>query len=442
MLASGNALLLSSLGKNMNRVALLVFGIAGAHLLQAAPPQQRSISPSRQFIIYGADAELRGAISDLAERTKTNFLAVLRQHDGWKTPLVVNLQPQQANLPELAPADLHFSQTGFGLKLQLDLIISKNLDAPLIEREFLRAIILEMMYRNRSHIAAGTPLVEPPPWLVEGVLALAPGTDRGPLLTALADTDKPMPLEKFLAQKPELMDSAGRKLYRAYAFALVQMLVEGSKDSARLTNYIVDLPDSSTEPLANVEAHFPSLTGDVENSWRLTLRRLSDYQANELLTFTESERRLEEYLRLEVPETNKPAKSATLEELAIHKLSPAEKTALKQFDRELMVFVVQANPVLRPIAREYQQVGELLALGKRRGIPKRLSGLETTRKQLAVRMIEINDYINWFEATQMTKGSGNFGGYLKAADQSQLSVSKRNDPLSLYVDALEDQFGN
>ena len=94
------------------------------------------------------------------------------------------------------------------------------------------------------------------------------------------------------------------------------------------------------------------------------------------------------------------------------------------------------------MAREYQEVVALLARGKRRGIAKRLARVEITREQLAARMSEIDDYMNWFEATQMKSGSGNFTGYLKAVDQSQLPAPRRHDPLSVYVDALEDQFEN
>jgi hypothetical protein len=57
-------------------------------------------------------------------------------------------------------------------------------------------------------------------------------------------------------------------------------------------------------------------------------------------------------------------------------------------------------------------------------------------------MSEIDDYLNWFEATQMNSGSGNFTGYLKAVDQLQVPAPRRHDPLSVYVDALEDQFEN
>src|SRR5205807_1446759 len=162
----------------MKRAAIFISIVLTAHFVHAAS-QERSVSPSRQFVIYGADAELRGVVSDLAERTKADLLTLLRQRDNWIVPIVVNLQPQQPNLPEIPSADLRFSQTGFGLKLQIDLTISQDLDVSLIERELLRAVLLEMIYRKQAHIAAGSKFVKPPDWLIDGVLALAPGRARG-----------------------------------------------------------------------------------------------------------------------------------------------------------------------------------------------------------------------------------------------------------------------
>ena len=138
----------------MKRAAMVLFSTACWLFVSAAPPD-RSISPSRQFVVFGADDVVRGAVSGLAEQTKSNLLTLLRQRDDWKTPVIVNLQPQQANVPEIPPADLRFSQTGFGIKLQLDLTISKNLDVSLVERELLRAILLEMIYRRQPNIIAG-----------------------------------------------------------------------------------------------------------------------------------------------------------------------------------------------------------------------------------------------------------------------------------------------
>src|SRR6266436_6690616 len=377
----------------MERAAIFISALFAWHVLYAAPTEH-SVSPSRQFIIYGADAALRGAVSDLAERTKADFLVLLRQRDNWTVPIVLNLQLQQANLPEVPPADLRFSQTGFGLKLQLDLTLSERLDSSLIERELLRAILLEMIYRKESHLAPGTVFVEPPDWLLDGVLAL------------------------------------------------VQMLTDRRDGPGRLAQYIDHLPDASNEPLANLKAQFPFLVADAEGSWEFNLRRLRDFQTYQLLNFAESERRLDELLSVKISQASKPAKVATLDDLAKRKISPGEKMALSQLNRDLLVFIAQANPVLRPIAREYEQIIALLARGKRRGVAKHLSHLDATRKQLAARMSDIDDYMNWFEATQMKNGSGNFADYLKAVDQSQSSASKRHDPLSVYLDALEDQVEN
>src|SRR5216110_3202950 len=426
----------------MMKCAMAVLCSAATWQAAFAAQPEHSTSPSRQFMVYGADAKVRGAISGLAEQTKTNLLGLLRQRDNWTTPVVVNLQPQQANVPEIPPADLRFSQTGFGIKLQLDLTISKNVDVSVVERELLHAILLELIYRKQPHIIAGAVLVEPPDWLIDGALALSPGRDRGPLIEAVGNTEKPLPLEKFLRQRPGLIDSAGRTLSRAYAFALIQMLLRQRIGGTQLAKYIDHLSESSNDPLAELKAQFPVLADNAERTWQLALNRLKSLQTFRLLTFAESEQRLDELLRVKISEPKKPVKLMRLDELTQHKLSASEKMALDQLKRDLLFLVPQTNPVLRPIGREYQEIAALLARGKRRGVPKRLSRLELTRQQLAARMSEIDDYLNWFEATQMNSGSGNFTGYLKAVDQSQVPAPRRHDPLSVYVDALEDQFEN
>src|SRR5256885_3742994 len=336
----------------MNRRVIFMLSILASLSLRAELPE-RTVSPSQQFIMYGANAALRGALSELAEQTKANLLAILQQRDRWTTPIVVNLQPQQTNLPEIPPTDLRFSQTGSGLKLQLDLTIAQNLDASLMERELLRAILLEIIYRKEPDIAPGTVFVEPPDWLLDGVLALAPGPDRGPLIEALSLSDKSMSLEKFLRQRPELLDSAGRLLYRAYSLALVQFLIDGPDGRSRLTRYIGSLSHASNDPLADLKAQFPSLAGNAEKTWQSTITRASGVQSYQLLTFPESERRIDELLHARIPETGKPV---DLNALARQKASASEKVALNQLNQSLLVLIGQANPVLRPIAREYQEI--------------------------------------------------------------------------------------
>jgi hypothetical protein len=428
--------------KTTRRVAILLLSSIALQPLQADLPAH-SVSPSRQFIIFGSDAATRGAISELAEQTKANLLALLRQRDGWKTQIVINLQPQQANLPEIPTTALRVSQTGFGVKLQLDLTVGQNLGAHLIERQLLRAILVEMIYRNETDVAPGTALVEPPDWLVEGVLALTPGRgERKTLVEALSLSDKSKALEEFLGQRLDLLNSAGRTVFRAHALALIQLLLEDKGGRVKMGRYITSLSHASNDPIADLKACFPQFGDDLEKKWHSALVRLGETQAYRVLTFAESERRLDELLHVKISDRTEQLKLADLNELADRKPSPQEKAALGRMSEELLLFVATAHPVLRPIAREYQQIAALLARGKRRGIAKRLSRLGITQKELAARMGDIDDYLNWFEATQMESRSGVFNDYLKAADQSQLTASKRRDPLSVYLDALADHFEN
>jgi hypothetical protein len=423
---------------SMIRHAIFILSIFLCQSLHAESPE-RSVSPSHQFIIYGGDATLRGMVSKLAEQTKANLLALLGQRDRWKTAIVINLQPQQANLPEIPPAELRLSQTGSGMKLQLDLMIAKNLNASLIERELLRTILLEMIYRKDSNIAPGVAFVEPPDWLLDGVLALTPGRDWAQLVEALSVSEKTMSLEEFLRQRAEQLDSAGRMLYRARSFALVQLLVDGVEGRTRLARYIDSLSNASNDPAADLKAQFPVLAGNTEKTWQSALTRARGAQNYQLLTFIESERQLDELLRVKIPNTEK---SLDLNGLGGRKASAAEKVALTELARTLLLFIGQANPVLRPIAREYQQMAALLARGKRRGITKRLVRLQSTREKLTARMSEVDDYMNWFEATQLPVRSGVFADYLRAASQPQVTGPRRSDPISVYLDALEDQFGD
>jgi hypothetical protein len=63
------------------------------------------------------------------------------------------------------------------------------------------------------------------------------------------------------------------------------------------------------------------------------------------------------------------------------------------------------------------------------------------REHIRRRMSAITDYMNWFEATQSRSTSGVFAEYMKAAELAlEDQQSRRHDPISVYLDALEAQF--
>lgn len=402
---------------------------------------QHSVSFSRQFIIYGLDTRSRGAISELAEQTKANLLGLLRRSDGWVIPIVVNLQSPRANLPEVPPAALRFSQTGAGLKLQVDLIVSNQIDRALIDRQLLRAILLEMIYRREANLAEGTVYVEPPDWLIEGLLALEPGRNRAAMTETLPISASKMSLQDFLQLRPELFDTATRQLYRAHSFALLQFLVHTPNGEVGLGRYIDNLSGASNDPLGDLANCFPHLSRpDVAKMWELHVRRLTvegDYQ---LLGFAETESKLAEILSMKGPMVGGGSKAMELAELSHRKLSKIEREVLAQLRASLLMLTPRSHPVLRPIVERYRQIAAELAAGKYRHTAERLAQLATTRAKLVARMDQIDDYLNWFEATQLQTNSGLFGDYLKTSEQIPGKPPRRNDPLSVYLDALETEF--
>jgi hypothetical protein len=428
----------------MNRHAFCIAMMSillGRHAVAVSLPE-RSVSPSRQFIIYGADARLRGAVSELAENTKANLLGLLRQSDGWRTPIIVNLQLPQTTRPEIQPAALRFSQTGFGLKLQLDLTIAPELDPARIEKELLRAIVLEMIYRNQPNIAAGTPYVSPPDWLIEGALALTPGRDRVALMETLRLATKAVVLEEFLQQRPALLDSPGRVLYRAYSLALVQLLLNSPDGRARLVRYIDNLSRASNDPVADLKASFAFLSDDPQRAWQTYIADLCSSRSYQLLSFAETEKRLDETLGSAPSAGRDSAKPLRLEDLVQRKASAAEKLALKKLGEDLLLLAARSHPAMRPVVQEYYDISALLARGKRKRLAARLARLEATRSNLIERMNQIDDYMNWFEATQQTNTSGTFTDYLRSAEESTEPQPRRRDPISVYLDVLEQQLQN
>ncbi|PYI92441.1 MAG: hypothetical protein DME97_08925 [Verrucomicrobia bacterium] len=421
-----------------------VAGIFALEVAAAAEPVEQSISASRQFIVYGTDVAGRGAICDFAERTKRELLTLLGQRDNWTAAIVINAQYPRANLPEAPRLSVDLAQTGFGLKLQLDLVIDSGVSRPEIRREFLRALVLEMIYRAQPNIPAGAAYFSPPDWFLEGVPAQQSDLPRDrvtAILTVPVAAKNVLPLEKFLAQRPELLDAPGRNIYRAYSFALVDLLSHAPDGSHRLAQFLLDLPASSNDPMAELRSHFPGLfeSDSAEKTWEKQVARLATDQPYHLMSSAETERRLDETLRLKIADGN-GEKTYELMQFPIFLKEKSAKTRLESLAHELRVLATRAHPVYAPIITDYSEISRLLLRGRTLDVPRRLERLQNSRKAIAAQMRGIDDYLNWYEATSLAGPSGEFADYLKAAKRAAQPERTKRDPISVYLDVLETQF--
>jgi hypothetical protein len=357
---------------------------------------------------------------------------------------VINAQYPQANVSEERRIGLNVSQTGFGLKLQLDLTIHLAVDVPQVRRELLRALIVEMMYRSDPTVAEGTVYSSPPDWLIEGVPAQQVDvTDRFTNILAVpAAVHSILPIEKFVRQKRDLLDAPSQLLYRAYSIALMELLVHTREGPKRLAQFVLHLPSASNDPMADLRFHFPGLFGseaETEKTWKTQIARFSSPQSFQLLSSGETEQILEKTLHLNISGAGSE-KTCGLATFATFIKNPAAHRLLAALAHNLNVLAVRAHPVYRPIILDYGKITALLLRGKTKGVAGRLETLTALRRSMADRTRRIDDYMNWFEATKLLRPSGEFADYMKAVEASTHPSASKRDPISVYLDALEVQF--
>lgn len=403
-------------------------------------PLPRSVSASRQFIVYGTEAPLRRSVTDLAERVKANVLALLQIPDRWSVPILVKLDQPRANVPEVPTAKLNFSQTGAGLKIQLDFLFAPDTDPLSLERDILRAILLEISYRRLPSLPAGLPYVSPPDWLVEGILTVGNhSASRSDALAALAM--RPVRLNEFLVQHPALLDSQSRNLYSAAAWALVNIITQREDGRAQLIRYISDLPNASADPIADFQAHFPWFgknPEEMERNWSGLVQRMAGEGRFVLETFSGTVRQLDEMRQIKIATEAATKTPLTLEQTVAARRPKIDVTATTELAHRFLLLAARAHPLLHSIITDYQLGAQAVARKKTRGWSKRLIQASALCDQISARMRQVEDFMNWFEATQATSASGDFEEYVRAA-QNDSGAIRRRDALSIYLDAMELQ---
>jgi hypothetical protein len=404
----------------------------------AAEPLPRTLSTSRQFIVFGGDARLRGSVAQAAEKGKSELLALLQIPDHWSVPILLNLAAPQTNVPEIPAVALNFSQTGAGLKIQIDLLIDRGWDPATLRREVLRALLLEMSYRALPSLPAGEVYNPPPDWLVDGILTFNSQSPDAFGAIESAATEPPW-LTNFLTLHPAFLDSQSRALYRACAGAFLRTLLAPADGRAWLAQYIADLPRATPDMMADLRAHFPSLGKDeetMEKNWETSLAQIASEQRFALFTFADTSQQLDEFLHQNIG--SEKDKLLVLEQAVAGSSAKIDRLAARELGQRLMLLSAHAHPLLRSIVTDYQRAAESLARGRPRRLAKRLTATAALRKRVAERMREVDDYMNWFEATQSQRPSGTFRDYIRAAETKE-ETARRRDPLSVYLDAMETE---
>ena len=432
----------------MNRLLAVACALGGCavSLFAASPfdPPQRSVSASRQFIIYCDDRAVRLAVSSFTEETKSELLRLIDEPDRWKNTIVITLRPPDVTQPEAAASTVRMLDVAGGTRIELNVTLVKDLHEARFPQQLVRAILLELEYRNKLRIAAGQAYIEPPSWLVEGLTTHIQGKGREmdvDVYKALFESNRLTPLKEFLNQNPSAMNAASLKIYQAYSVCLVQLLLDVSKGRGLLAAYIRDLPTGTDTATADLLRHFPALGSSeqsMEKWWDLSMARIAASDRYKGLSMEETEKRLASLLNIAVPrEKQGEFENFALDDFRQFIKLPKARPVLAGTTSELMALSSQASPLFRPVVAEYQQIVVDLQKGKTRHTAERLKAAAKYRELILTRMDQIEDYLNWFEATQLVMSSNSFDDYMRTAEKISAGPPQRDDLISQYLDNIE-----
>ena len=140
---------------------------------------QRTISSSKQFLVFCPDQAARSRVASYTEEIKTSVLQMLGETDRWKQNILITLEsaPPSAGQP---PASLALYQNDAGFNIQIGVRLGSDPSQVNLQRLLVRALLLEIMYRDQPQLLrAGTAYVEAPWWLIEGAMQLYLRRDLG-----------------------------------------------------------------------------------------------------------------------------------------------------------------------------------------------------------------------------------------------------------------------
>jgi hypothetical protein len=98
----------------------------------------------------------------------------------------------------------------------------------------------------------------------------------------------------------------------------------------------------------------------------------------------------------------------------------------------------RAFPLQRPVIDGYLDALKRIAEGKPDGVDAALAALAERRRVLLADASDAEDYLDWFEATQLSEKCGAFDGFLDAAESMRDLRPRRDDPVSEYLDAVSE----
>ncbi len=275
-------------------------------------PENRTISSSKQFTVFGGTRPQRSDLVRRAEQLREKLNGELNLGGSWRAPVLLTLTPHDGlRLRQPRLFAQVFDAGEAGRKLQLDISPSVLSDRQAIDDAIIRSLLLEIAVRRQKF--SGNRFVEPPGWLVSAMTAAL--SDREPseearIFSALLETKSMPKLERFLRQDPASLRGRARDIHEAQSLALYRCLLELPDGRGKIVDNLT-LKEPVQDPLERFSQTWPELSGDPDRLariWALGIARLASPSRVEFLSADETAAGLARALRsLDLPSPGEEA---------------------------------------------------------------------------------------------------------------------------------------
>ena len=429
----------------MKRIGLAFWGLVGAALATAgaqtvAPellkPENRTVSASKQFTVFGGTRPERSELARRADRLLEGLRRELGLGGTVRDPILLILTPGDAvRLRQPRVFVQVFDAGDAGRKIEVNLSPGALQDPAAVDYGIVRALLLDASLRRQKF--TGTRFTEPPWWLVAAAgVALARGDAAGgaPIYGALLE-GKGMPkLARFLRENAGALRGRAREIHGAQSYALYEALsgLPGGRERIRQN---LTLEEPSRDPVERFGQTWPELLEEPDRAarmWALAVARLASPQRTDFVSAEQCSAKLGAVVQsLETPESDLDPAAALLQ-LA---RTPEGRFKLEQAAAELRRLGFRAHPLYAALVEEYRALFDDLSRKRRKGFIPKFQEAEDLRYALDERSSEITDHLNWYQANAPAEQPAVTAARILPPEPA----ARRNDAISRYLDSVEQR---
>jgi len=439
--------LVAKVGKRYLPTSALLL-LAALLAAKAEPvPQNITISTSRQFVIYSDSREVRSRAASFAEELRGVWTETLGLTGAWEYPVRIQFVEDARRRPRQSVGLTVVEGDAGAMWVQLTVTDPSLIGTPEFAEWIFQALALEYTARffrpaqNRVSRLA-------PQWFIQGLIQQWIGRRTPPpaqIVEGLLSGSKPPTVASLLRQRSPIPSAADQLTFRLLSLGLLRTLADTTEGRAGLRELIGRLGEADIDQAAILRA-FPSLEEQperLERQWALTLARLAYTTRVRLLTFSATQKELENVFSLtgELPRRGGEAEELTgpLAMLAIARNEGGQRV-LTGLMSVLIQLEMRAHPLYAAVVREYREIAQLLTRRPRSNPRKRIEENIELQAGIGEMGSAIADALNAFEVNRAGAPDPAFQKMLRV-QSSLLEPEPRRDAITRTLDGFESRQG-